>query len=359
MSRQPLHLWMRHETRSTERRAPLAPEDAARLVAAGITVTVEESPQRVFPLAAYQQAGCWPAAAGTWPDAPESAVVLGLKELPDSPAELRHRHVFFGHAYKGQPDAADLLARFRAGGGALLDLEYLVDDTGRRLAAFGYWAGYLGAALAVLHHRGRLPQPLEPAGRADWDARLRPLPGERPVDALVIGALGRCGRGAADALATAGSEPTRWDLAETADLDRVALLRHELLVNAVLSTTPGKPFLTGADLDAPRRLRTVADVACDVGSPCNVLPIYDRTTDWHNPARRLRNAPALDLIAIDNLPSLLPLEASLDFSAALAPQLAELTADLAPGTPWGRCLDRFDEALHATAPTAPGKGTQR
>ena len=37
------------------------------------------------------------------------------------------------------------------GGGALLDLEYLTDDHGRRLAAFGYWAGYVGAALAVLH----------------------------------------------------------------------------------------------------------------------------------------------------------------------------------------------------------------
>lgn len=70
------------------------------------------------------------------------------------------------------------------------------------------------------------------------------------------------------------------------------------------------------------------------------MPIYDTTTDWTHPVRRIREEPALDLIAIDNLPSLLPREASVDFSAALLPQLLEFGV----GGPWGRCLDRFDEA---------------
>ena len=58
MTTPPLHIWMRGETRATERRAPLVPFDARRLVAAGATVTVEESPQRAFPLTDYEQAGC-------------------------------------------------------------------------------------------------------------------------------------------------------------------------------------------------------------------------------------------------------------------------------------------------------------
>ena len=41
--------------------------------------------------------------------------------------------------------------------------------------------------------------------------------------------------------------------------------------------------------------------------------------------------PPLDLIAIDNLPSLLPREASADFSAALLPQLL----DFETGGAWG------------------------
>ncbi|WP_411149937.1 saccharopine dehydrogenase [Streptomyces sp. A30] len=336
-----LHLWLRHEVRTTERRTPIVPSDARRLVDSGVTLTVEESPQRVFPVEEYEAVGCRIAPAGSWVSAPADAVVLGLKELPDGPPDLTHRHIFFGHAYKRQPGAADLLRRFVRGGGALLDLEYLVDDHGRRLAAFGFWAGYLGAALAVLQHRGRLQAPLTPTGKDALDETLRPAAGDEEFTALVVGALGRSGRGARVAFREAGVDPTCWDLEETRDLDRGALLAHDVMVNAVLATTPVPPFLREEDLDAPaRRLRTLCDVTCDVGSPLNVLPVYDRTTDWTDPARRLRKEPPLDLIAIDNLPSLLPKESSTDFSAALLPQLL----DLGVGGPWGRCLDRFHQA---------------
>lgn len=244
-----LHLWLRHEARTTERRAPIVPDDARRLVGNGVELTVEESPQRVFPVEEYEAAGCRVAPAGSWVTAPRDAVVLGLKELPEDPAELTHRHIFFGHAYKGQPGAAELLGRFAAGGGALFDLEYLVDDTGRRLAAFGFWAGYLGAALAVLGQRGRLRAPLTPTTKEDLDETLKPAAADAGFSGLVIGALGRSGRGARAAFATAGVDPTCWDLAETRDLDRPALLRHDVMVNAVLATTPVPPFLRERDLD--------------------------------------------------------------------------------------------------------------
>ncbi|MFF4655377.1 saccharopine dehydrogenase [Streptomyces sp. NPDC001381] len=335
------HLWLRHEVRTTERRTPVVPDDARRLVEAGLDLTVEESPQRIFPVEEYEAVGARVAPAGSWVSAPPGTVVLGLKELPDEPAELTHRHIFFGHAYKRQPGAAALLRRFAAGGGALLDLEYLVDEQGRRLAAFGFWAGYLGAALAVLQHRGRLTAPLRPTGRDELDETLRPAPGDEEFTALVVGALGRSGRGARAAFATAGAGPTCWDLAETRDLDRRALLGHDVLVNCVLATSPVPPFVREEDLDDPaRRLRTLSDVTCDVGSPLNVLPVYDRTTEWTDPVRRLRKEPPLDLIAIDNLPSLLPRESSTDFSAALLPQLLEFPG----GGAWARCLDRFDQA---------------
>ncbi len=41
------------------------------------------------------------------------------------------------------------LRSFARGGGTLLDLEFLQDEKGRRLAAFGYHAGFAGAALAL------------------------------------------------------------------------------------------------------------------------------------------------------------------------------------------------------------------
>ena len=49
-----VHLWVRHETRETERRTPLIPADARRLVDLGFTVTVERSPQRIFEIDAIR-----------------------------------------------------------------------------------------------------------------------------------------------------------------------------------------------------------------------------------------------------------------------------------------------------------------
>jgi saccharopine dehydrogenase (NAD+, L-lysine forming) len=57
----------------------------------------------------------------------------------------------FAHYYKGQGGWQDVLARFAQGGGTLLDLEFLTDNSGRRVAA-GYHAGYAGAALALESH---------------------------------------------------------------------------------------------------------------------------------------------------------------------------------------------------------------
>jgi saccharopine dehydrogenase (NAD+, L-lysine-forming) len=339
-----VRLWMRHEERADEQRAPIVPADVRALIGLGVEITVEESAQRVFPASEYAAAGCQLASPGSWVDAPGDVFVLGIKELPAEPAALRHRHIFFGHAYKEQAGGRELLDRFVAGGGALLDLEYLVDDQGRRLAAFGYWAGYVGAALAALQARGRLRRPLAPMTRSELDHELAASAPCPPLRALVIGALGRSGRGACDALGASGVAVTRWDVAETGDnLDRQELLSHDLLVNTVLATTPVPPFVRPTDVsDAARRLSVISDVSCDVTSDRNVLPIYDAVTTWQEPVRRLSEVPPLDLIAIDNLPSLLPREASVDFSAELAPHLPALTDPIGV---WKRCLASFTKAV--------------
>jgi saccharopine dehydrogenase (NAD+, L-lysine-forming) len=331
-----LTLWLRAEFRPDERRTPLVPDDVAKLVAEGIDVVVERSTRRVFVDGEYADGGARLADTGSWPDAPDEAVVLGLKELPPEPYPLRHRHVFFGHAYKGQPGARLLLDRFAAGGGALLDLEYLTDDAGRRLAAFGYWAGYVGAALAVLQHAGALDPPLRPGTRAELDRRVGQVAGEQPR-VLVLGVLGRSGSGARDALTAAGLPLTGWDLAQTRQLDRAAMLEHEVLVNTVLTDRLIPPYLTIEDLDRPHRLRVLSDVTCDVGSSLNLFPLYPEPTSWQQPVYPVPGA-GLAVIAIDNLPSLLPAEASISFSADLTGPLAGLRTDSAP---WRRCLTHF------------------
>ena len=356
---QPVHVWVRSESRGTERRAPLVPADVSVLLDAGIEVTVEESVSRVFPIEEYDAAGATVVGEGTWVDAPHDAYVLGIKELPDEPATLRHRHIYFAHAFKGQDGARSTLERFRRGGGRLLDVEYLTDGDGRRVVAFGYWAGYVGAALGVLHLAGRLVAPLAPMAKHELDAELEAAgrAGVAELLALVTGAHGRSGRGAQAALTTAGVPATRWDRQETRDLHKQALLGHDLLVNCVVTHTPTTPFVEQADLDHERRLRVLADVTCDVTGPTNMLPVNTAVTTWREPVRRLVDGggghPALEVIAIDNLPSLLPREASEGFSADLTPHLLGLVGPDGPSGPWRAAGRAFDRAL-AELGTSPG-----
>ncbi|RYJ03019.1 MAG: hypothetical protein EON52_18515 [Actinomycetales bacterium] len=246
-----------------------------------------------------------------------------------------------------------MLDRFVRGGGRLLDIEYLTGEDGKRVVAFGYWAGYVGAALGVLRLADALSAPLAPMARHELDAQLEQA-GKSGADqllALVTGARGRSGRGAQRALMTAGMPITRWDRKETQDLHKLALLGHDLLVNCVVTHVPTTPFVEQADLDHERRLRVLADVTCDVTGPTNMLPVNTSITTWQEPARRLHdgdpelgNAP-LEVIAIDNLPSLLPREASEGFSADLTPHLIGLADADGPSLPWRAAGSAFDQAV--------------
>lgn len=131
--------------------------------------------------------------------------IIGLKELPESEEPLPHRHIQFAHCYKKQAGWSKVLSRFHRGGGTLYDIEFLNDPTGRRVAAFGFHAGFAGAAagaLALVAQRKGAPlgllTPYENEGA--MIAHVKQLLGGsgKGVRALVIGALGRCGRGAVD-----------------------------------------------------------------------------------------------------------------------------------------------------------------
>jgi saccharopine dehydrogenase (NAD+, L-lysine forming) len=346
------HLWVRAEQRDNEERVGITPAGVVALQAAGVKVTVENSSVRAIPIDGYVASGCAIAPENSWPNAPADAIVFGLKELPEDATPLRHRHIMFGHAYKGQPAGRILLDRFAAGGGTLFDLEYLVDESGGRVAAFGYWAGFAGAAVSyhcwVAQQRGELAGPI--ARFADKAALLSELSkmfvGPKP-NAMVIGALGRVGAGAADFCDAMGIKVTKWDLAETASGGPFPeVLQHDLFFNCILARLGCPVFVPTSALAAQRRLTVIGDIACDPTSDFSPIKVYDRTTTWAEPALRVVDAPPLDVMAIDNLPSLLPIESSEDYAHQLLPSLLTLanldTTTSASGV-WHRARAVFDD----------------
>lgn len=154
---------------------------------------------------ALHSVGCTLVENNSWPNAPLTVPIIGLKELPEADTPLPHVHIQFAHCYKQQAGWSSVLARFYKGGGTLYDLEFLEDAQGRRVAAFGYHAGFAGAAAGALaiaaQKKGQSLGSLEPFANqaAMVDSIKAALGGSgKGVKALVIGALGRCGRGAVD-----------------------------------------------------------------------------------------------------------------------------------------------------------------
>lgn len=343
------HIWLRAETKPLEQRTALTPEHAKALSELGVEVTIESSKQNIFSDKEYTDLGLNVVSQDSWRDAPKDAYILGLKELEENSFPLSHKHIYFAHAYKEQQGWQSILNRFSKGNGTLFDLEYLTDDNGRRIAAFGYWAGYAGAALAVQawcnQKLGQAHQPISSfANKGLLLDKLQTILAqiaEKP-SVMVIGAKGRSGNGACQLAKDLGLETTGWDMEET----KVGgpfkeINQHHIFVNCVLVNKDLPPFVNSASLsDEQRKLSVIADVSCDPYGSYNPLPIYNECTTFDSPCITVDVAgPKLELIAIDHLPSLLPKESSEDYGEQLFPHLASLAKE--PTVVWNNALQHF------------------
>lgn len=345
----------------------LTPAQAGDLLLKGHRVVVEKNPLRVFKDHEYKEVGCEVVEEHSWiTDAPLEATIFGLKELEAQNFPLPHRHIHFAHVFKDQDGSADFLGRLHFAGGKLFDLEYLTDGAGKRVAAFGVWAGFTGAALGLdlwlcqklkmnMNTRGSLTSFSSSDELVnDMKNRLSDLQEERPR-VLIIGARGRCGRGARDFFKRMGIEATLWGSKDTKGRSHIKeILDYDLLVNCALMTSKSKPWLTHDMFDGGQKLLAISDVSCDPTGPCNPLPVYPEATTMDKPAFYNREK-GFAVTAIDHLPSLLPRESSEDFASQLYPHLLNyMEGNLVHG-PWERALNRFYKAVYKyhTEPLVP------
>ena len=259
-----------------------------------------------------------------------------------------------------------MLSRFPQGGGTLLDLEFLTDDTGRRVAAFGYHAGYAGAALALeawawqLTDSSGKPMP----GVSSYanqnllldNVKSRIAQGEKKAGrkprVLVIGALGRCGRGAVDLCEQTGvpaQNILKWDLPETSAKPGpyAEIVDSDIFVNCIYLSHEIPPFVNKESLSSPdRKLSVICDVSCDTTNPHNPIPVYTENSTFDKPTLpvTVERDPPLCVISIDHLPSLLPREASEAFSQALLPSLMQLK-DRKSASVWTQAEKLFSDKV--------------
>ncbi|KAK6131718.1 hypothetical protein DH2020_034515 [Rehmannia glutinosa] len=132
-------------TNKWERRVPLTPAHCARLLHGGsgktgvARIIVQPSTKRIHHDALYEDVGC-----EISEDLSECGFILGIKQpqlemiLPD------RAYAFFSHTHKAQKENMPLLDKVLAERATLFDYELIAGDHGKRLLAFGKFAGRAG-----------------------------------------------------------------------------------------------------------------------------------------------------------------------------------------------------------------------
>ncbi len=123
-----------------ERRTPLIPDHIQELSQdTGLQFIVQSSDMRAYSDDEYRGVGL-PIAANL----KECPIIIALKEIPVDVLEKDKAYVFFSHVIKGQAVNMPMLQRALDLGCTVIDYEKITNDKGRRLIAFGNYAGLAG-----------------------------------------------------------------------------------------------------------------------------------------------------------------------------------------------------------------------
>ena len=217
----------------------------------------------------------------------------------------------------------------------------MLDENNRRVAAFGYWAGYVGAALGALFTNAsdenktisELNKQQFFADKSDLIDFVKKHTSNKVGNAIVIGSRGRSGSGAIDFLSTINWTHSDWDKPETQKGGPFEeILDYDLFVNCVLAMKKMPPFITKELIESKNiNLKVISDVSCDPDSDCNMIPLYEQATILSKPLITVTEGQnPVKITAIDNLPSILPKESSYDFSSQLESYFVNYNENLGP-----------------------------
>lgn len=327
-----------------------------------INVFVQSSLHRCFPDEEYIAKGI--AVSATPANADH---YFGIKEVPVDQLIPEKTYFFFSHTIKKQPHNRKLLQAVLEKKITLIDYELLTDDHGQRLAAFGYYAGVVGAHNSIyawgkrtgLIHLPRMKHLHDYAEARDVYHALR-----LPECYVVVTGTGRVGKGVVRVLKDMGfQEVSASDFMERrhagaiftvlkpedyihrvdgAPFSKSAFYAHpegyrtnfspyaavaDIFINAILWKPGGPAFFTMEDIKKTDfHIQTIGDITCDL-APITSVPTTIKASTIDNPVFGIdritgqETAPflpgSIDMMTIDNLPSELPRDASASFGAQL------------------------------------------
>lgn len=322
---------IRRELKSNEFRTPLIPKDVEILISHNFTVFIEYFKNRCYNIAEYVKCGAIPIESeNIYNLDKESTLIVGLKELDFNDDRMfSFKHLYFAHCYKNQTGSVEILNKFKLNGGKLYDLEYLVDFDMKRLVSFGNHAGFMGSLLGIEQFIAKSCGysicnlvPILDIGNKIVNIKKQLNKISKIPKIAVLGPNGRCGSGAIKLFRLLELE---CDLLGR-NSSKNNLHEYDIVINCIFldKTEYIEPFITTNILEKFHKC-IIVDVSCDCSSNNNPINIYNKSTSHQNPV--ISFGENIDLIAIDNLPTLVPIESSNYFSSNLVKLLIQINSD--------------------------------
>ncbi|WP_235298297.1 NAD(P)-dependent oxidoreductase [Portibacter marinus] len=336
----------------TDSRVCLTPSHCRYIKDQGIEIIVEPSDVRVFSDEEYRDAGI---ELGS--DLSDCDVLVGVKEVPIESLIAEKTYFFFSHTFKEQVYNRGLLQEVLKRKIRLIDYEAITDDSGRRLIAFGKFAGIVGAHNGIYTYlQGAIPRMKDFYNYEEAKQFYKTL--KLPKMKIALTGTGRVANGAASVLDDMGikkvsaldyathefehavytqlhsfyyakrkdgqvfdnvedfyNEPDAYE----SDFENF-LPMTDLFINGIYWDKRAPAFFTKEDMKSDDfKINTIADITCDI-APESSIPSTIRPSTIEDPiygyqvATGVETEPygegVVNVMAIDNLPNELPRDAS-------------------------------------------------
>lgn len=346
-----------------DKRVALPPDHARKVLQRypNVEIVAQQSDIRCFTDQDYENAGI-----RVVPSLDDCDVIFGVKEVPLPDLLTEKTYFFFSHTIKKQPYNRELLQNILQKNIQLVDYETLTASNGKRIIAFGRWAGIVGAYNGIWTYGKRYN--LFHLRRAHECFDLEDLKTEYskvvlpPIKIILTGG-GRVAKGAIEVLMGMGIRKVtpRQFLEQHFDfpvfcqldvrnynkrVDDTDFSRNEFYKNPqqyegdFLQYTQHADILIASAYWAPQapvlfdrkdmarndfKVAVIADITCDIeGSipstkqPSTIAdPIYDYNPSDDQVENPLTDEGNITVMAVDNLPCELARDASVSFGDEL------------------------------------------
>ncbi len=351
---------LREEKKPRDARVPLTPSQCKAIIERfpNVEIYVQPSKHRCFTNEEYQYHD-----VTLQEDVSHCDILFGVKEVPVDCLLKEKTYVFFSHTIKKQPQNKKLLQQIIRDKSTLLDYECMTDKNGKRIIAFGRWAGIVGAYHAIRMigfktSRFRMRQMIDCLNFAEAQKEFEYM--DLPNWKIVLTGNGRVSEGAAfllDIMKIKKVSPydfcyKTFDELVYTQLDTKNLFYKpeqeefdaadyhanpqaysssfypytkvsDVMINGIYWDTRIPAFFSKEQMqERDFKIKIISDITCDIAPESSVpSTMYASSIDdpyyGYNPESgslcQTFNNYSIDIMAIDNLPNELPRDASEDF----------------------------------------------